>query len=79
MDLHNNEIGRIVAKENPNASVLELANSLLNKLSDGEMITLDSNGNITKSTLTDKQKSKVLENLKKQNDKEEEKNKYNYY
>ncbi len=65
MDLNNNEVGRDVAKNNPDASIFELATKLLDKLESGKMLTLDSKGNITKSKLSKKQKAQILKNLQK--------------
>ena len=67
MDLHNNKVGREVGENNPDASIMDIASKLLDKMENGEMIILDSNGNVTKSTLSKKDKAQVLENLKKLN------------
>ena len=64
MDLNNNEVGRDIAESNPDASIMDLATKLLDKMENGEMLTLDSKGNITKSKLTKKQKAQVIKNLK---------------
>ena len=65
MDLNNNEVGRDVAKNNPDASILELGTMLLDKLESGEMLVLDSNGNVTKSKLSKQQKAQIITNLQK--------------
>ncbi|QMU66563.1 MAG: hypothetical protein GKR88_21230 [Flavobacteriaceae bacterium] len=72
MDLHNNKVGREVGKENPKASILETATKLLDKLADGEMVSIDSKGNVTKTKLTKEQKAAVLKNIQDYNKKREE-------
>ena len=67
MDLHNNEVGREVGKDNPDASVLELATKLLDKMADGELVAIDSKGNVVKTKLSKSDKSKILKNLQKLN------------
>ena len=67
MDLHNNEVGREVGKDNPDASVMELATALLDKMEDGELVSIDSKGNVVKTKLSKGDKSKILKNLQKLN------------
>ena len=67
MDLHNNGVGRKVGEDNPDASIMDIASKLLDKMENGEMITLDSKGNVTKSTLSKTDKAKILKNLQKLN------------
>ncbi len=55
VDLENNELGIQVGLDNPNASMKELAITLLDKISEGEALVLDfKTGQITKSTLNSK-------------------------
>ncbi|MBD1996268.1 hypothetical protein H6G00_06505 [Leptolyngbya sp. FACHB-541] len=44
MDLHNNEVGRRIATDNPDASPEELADLVRQALDNGELIVLDKNG-----------------------------------
>ena len=46
MDLYNNEIGRRIATENPNASDEELARLIRGAVEDGELVVVDQNGNL---------------------------------
>jgi len=68
MDLFNNEVGREIGKHNPDASVFELATTLLDKMEDGELVSIDSKGNVVKTKLSKSDKSKILKNLQKLNE-----------
>lgn len=46
MDLYNNEVGRRIAAENPNASDDELADLVTQAARDGELLVVDANGNL---------------------------------
>jgi hypothetical protein len=46
MDLYNNEVGRRIATENPNASEEELANLVQQAVQSGETVVIDRNGNL---------------------------------
>ncbi len=46
MDLYNNEVGRRIAVENPNASREELADKVLEALNNGELVVVDSGGRL---------------------------------
>lgn len=46
MDLYNNQVGRRIAAENPDASPRELANLVEQALEDGELIVIDANGDL---------------------------------
>jgi hypothetical protein len=46
MDLYNNEVGRRIALENPDASQEELADLMMVALEEGELIVIDSNGEL---------------------------------
>lgn len=46
MDLYNNEVGRRIAVDNPNASPEELANLVRQALDDGELIVIDRDGDL---------------------------------
>ena len=67
MDLHNNGVGKEVSEDNPDASIMDIASKLLDKMENGELITIDSKGNVTKSTLSKTDKESVLKNLQKLN------------
>jgi hypothetical protein len=66
MDLYNNEIGRQIAIDNPNASEAELANLLIQAINSGKLIVIDQNGKLAASNkvplgkhgLTDKTEGK---------------------
>ncbi|MPY99544.1 MAG: hypothetical protein GEU97_16380 [Actinophytocola sp.] len=49
MDLHNNEVGRRIATENPDASPDELAGLIERAVRDGEMVVVDSEGTLAPS------------------------------
>lgn len=65
MDLHNNSIGRQVALDNPNASPQELVKILLDKLANGELKVLNTDGDIVESTATKKQVKNAKESTEK--------------
>jgi hypothetical protein len=65
MDLHNNAIGRQVAKDNPDASPQELATKLIDKAANGELRVLDKDGNVVKSFVSKEQVKTANENVKK--------------
>lgn len=46
MDLYNNEVGRRIAIENPDASPEELAGLVEQAVADGEMVVIDGNGDL---------------------------------
>jgi len=46
MDLYNNELGRRIATENPDASEEELAQLVFDAVNDGEAVVIDSSGNL---------------------------------
>lgn len=46
MDLYNNEVGRRIATENPDATREELANLIQQAVESGEMIVIDANGEL---------------------------------
>lgn len=46
MDLYNNEVGRRIAVENPDASDEELANLVQQAVENGELLVIDSNGEL---------------------------------
>ncbi|NJN45870.1 MAG: LysM peptidoglycan-binding domain-containing protein [Candidatus Competibacteraceae bacterium] len=46
MDLYNNELGRRIAEENPNASDEELAQLVFDAIQNGEAIVIDANGDL---------------------------------
>lgn len=46
MDLYNNEVGRKIASENPDASPQELADLVQQAIEDGEMLVIDGNGDL---------------------------------
>jgi hypothetical protein len=46
MDLYNNEVGRRIAVENPNASPEQLAQLVKEALDNGELLVIDSNGRL---------------------------------
>ncbi|WP_417372207.1 DUF6973 domain-containing protein [Gelidibacter japonicus] len=77
MDKVNNTIGRDLAKDNPDATILELATMLLDKLEDGEMATLNAKGNIVKSKLTKSERADAEKKIKKLDEDEKAKKKYN--
>ena len=52
-------------ENNPKIFILETATKTLDKLTDGELVTIDSKGNVTKSTLSKTDKASVLKNLQK--------------
>jgi RHS repeat-associated protein len=76
MDLHNNSVGRQVALDNPNATVQELVNILVDKIKNGELKVLDSKGNVTNSSVTDQQVKDANKNVKTLNDKGEKLEQY---
>ena len=49
MDLHNNEVGRRIAAENPGASDEELADLVEKAVANGEMVVIDKNGDLVPS------------------------------
>lgn len=49
MDLHNNEVGRRIAEENPGASDEELADLVERSVADGEMVVIDQDGRLVPS------------------------------
>ncbi|WP_146007714.1 MULTISPECIES: hypothetical protein [unclassified Brachybacterium] len=49
MDLYNNEVGRRIAAENPGASDAELADLVEQAVANGEMVVIDSQGNLVPS------------------------------
>lgn len=53
MDLHNNEVGRRIASENPGASDAELADLVEQAVADGEMVVIDGDGNLRPSNAID--------------------------
>jgi len=46
MDLYNNEVGRQIALDNPNASKKELANLIEQAITDGKMVVINAEGNL---------------------------------
>jgi RHS repeat-associated protein len=65
MDLHNNAVGRQVAKDNPDASPQELATKLLDKAANGGLRVLDKDGNVVKLSVSKEQVKTASENVKK--------------
>lgn len=59
--------GTGLVENNPKTFILETATKTLDKLADGELVTIDSKGNVTKSTLSKTDKASVLKNLQKLN------------
>lgn len=49
MDLHNNEVGRRIAAENPDASREELRNLVEQAVRDGEMVVVGTDGRLDHS------------------------------
>lgn len=49
MDLHNNEVGRSIARANPDASPEELANLVEQAVKDGKMVVIDKNDTLVSS------------------------------
>lgn len=49
MDLHNNEVGRRIAEENPGASDAELGDLVEQAVADGEMVVIDQDGRLVPS------------------------------
>ncbi|WP_034273395.1 DUF6973 domain-containing protein [Haloechinothrix halophila] len=49
MDLHNNEVGRRIAAENPDASPEELVGLIEQAVRDGEMVVIDNEGTVAPS------------------------------
>lgn len=49
MDLYNNEVGRRIATEHPNASPEELANLVETSVRDGQTVVTDANGELAYS------------------------------
>lgn len=49
MDLHNNEVGRRIARENPDASPQELGTLVKQAVENGDMVVIDKNGNLAPS------------------------------
>ncbi|MGH8876374.1 MAG: DUF6973 domain-containing protein [Stackebrandtia sp.] len=49
MDLHNNDVGHQIARENPDASAAEIRSIVDQKIRDGELRLVDKNGNILPS------------------------------
>lgn len=49
MDLHNNEVGRQIAQENPDASPEELADIVQQAVKDGDMVVIDENDRLWSS------------------------------
>lgn len=49
MDLYNNEVGRRIARDNPDASPEELAQLVEDAVRRGEMVVIDENGNLAPS------------------------------
>lgn len=49
MDLYNNEVGRRIALENPDASEGDLADLVEQAIADGEMVVIDGEGNLVPS------------------------------
>jgi hypothetical protein len=56
MDLFNNEVGRQLGKDNPDATPKRLTKMLIDKIVKGELKVLDSNGNLVNSS-ADKKKA----------------------
>jgi hypothetical protein len=46
MDLYNNEVGRRIARENPSATLAELADLVFEAIENGEMIVIDENNEL---------------------------------
>nr|WP_143326179.1 wnt family protein [Vandammella animalimorsus] len=46
MDLYNNEVGRRIPMENPNASPQELADLVQDAVKNGEMVVIDKKANL---------------------------------
>ena len=46
MDLYNNEVGRRIASENPDASLDELSQLIQDAIDNGEMVIIDSDGEL---------------------------------
>lgn len=53
MDLHNNEVGRTIARENPNASHFELHKLVRDAVQDGKMVVMDDNARLVPSNQVD--------------------------
>lgn len=49
MDLYNNEVGRQIAVDNPDASTEELAELVMQAIADGEMVVIDADGELAYS------------------------------
>lgn len=47
MDLYNNEVGRRIARDNPDASDSELADKVAEAVTNGEMVVIGADGNLT--------------------------------
>ncbi len=50
MDLHNNEVGRSIAKANPDASPEQMANLVEQAVKDGKMVVIDKNDTLVSSS-----------------------------
>ncbi|MFI0801400.1 DUF6973 domain-containing protein [Amycolatopsis lurida] len=49
MDLHNNEVGRAIARANPDASPEQMATLIEQAVKDGKMVVLDKNDTLVSS------------------------------
>ncbi len=65
MDLHNNAVGRQIAKENPKATPPQLTAKLIEKIEKGEMLMLDNKGKAVPTAITPNQKNQANGNMSK--------------
>jgi RHS repeat-associated protein len=63
MDLHNNEVGRKLAKESPSSNPLTLAEKLIEKIEAGDLMMLDDNGNAVPTEITPETTNEAKEQL----------------
>lgn len=59
MDIHNNEVGIEIGKKLPKASLEELSQIIVDKISSGDMIIISDNGNLIKSNGNQLQSSEI--------------------
>jgi RHS repeat-associated protein len=76
MDLHNNKVGREVAKEFPDGSAKELSSKLIEKIDKGELMVLDKEGNAVPSRITPEQKENATQKVKEYNSEERQDEEY---
>uniref|UniRef100_UPI003F49A6A5 DUF6973 domain-containing protein n=1 Tax=Nocardia suismassiliense TaxID=2077092 RepID=UPI003F49A6A5 len=62
MDLHNNEVGRQIARANPNASAEQLANLAAQAVEDGRMVVIDRNNTLVPSNELTRSQTREIEN-----------------